>query len=85
MLVSKFDLGNGGMILQWKLGAMENFTYLIMDQTQKVGAVIDPGWDAEFIVGELEKSSCKLSCVLLTHHHFDHVDALKPLCESFPS
>ena len=84
MLISKFDLGNGGLILQWKLGAMENFTYLIMDQNQKIGAVIDPGWDADFIVGELNKESCHLSSVLLTHHHFDHVDALKPVCSSFP-
>ncbi len=84
MLVSRFDLGNGGLLLQWKLGAMENFTYLIVDEGLGVASLIDPGWDADFILTELDNLSCRLESVLLTHHHFDHVDALGGVLKSFP-
>ena len=85
MLVSSFDVGSSGVLYQWKLGAMENFTYFIMDKNQKIATLIDPGWDAGFILKTIKDLSCRLESVLLTHHHFDHVDALSSLLKHDPS
>jgi glyoxylase-like metal-dependent hydrolase (beta-lactamase superfamily II) len=39
-------------------------------------AVIDPGGDAEIIMSCLERRKLYPKCILLTHGHFDHIEAL---------
>ena len=41
--------------------------------------VIDPGEEADKVLGFLEKQGLTLEAILLTHGHFDHVGAVKTL------
>jgi hydroxyacylglutathione hydrolase len=61
------------LIRQLELGQMANYNYLLGDKSTGIAAVIDPGDDYDILVKELLKEGLKLSAVLLTHGHFDHV------------
>ena len=66
-------------IHQYQLGPMDNLVYIIEDQPTKQVAIVDPGWDASFLMNEITRNGWTLLCVLLTHGHFDHVNALDDL------
>jgi glyoxylase-like metal-dependent hydrolase (beta-lactamase superfamily II) len=46
-------------------------------------AVIDPGGDADKIISSLERRNLYPKCILLTHGHFDHIEALPPLYQHY--
>lgn len=52
---------------------MQNFTYIIYDENEKVGAIIDPSWDLEKVFEFLEKYIISAKYIINTHTHFDHV------------
>lgn len=61
------------------LGSMEVNCYLLTDSDEAV--VIDPGDEVEKVLDAVEKSGCKLTKILLTHGHFDHIGAVSDLKE----
>jgi glyoxylase-like metal-dependent hydrolase (beta-lactamase superfamily II) len=61
---------------QFKLGPMDNFSYLLWDENTKDAAVIDPAWQPEKLAEFLKKEGLELRCALLTHAHPDHVNGL---------
>ena len=61
------------------LGAYQTNCYIIHDETSKTCCIIDPGYDADFILNKLDSLGLTLEAILLTHGHFDHVGAVKEL------
>ncbi len=51
----------------------DNYAYLIIDETKKEACVVDPG-EAQPIINFVEKSKIKIKYILITHHHYDHVN-----------
>ena len=64
---------------QMELGPIENFIYFLGDRQKKEIAVIDPAWDVDFLCQEAQKEQLKITSVLLTHGHPDHVNGLAKL------
>lgn len=60
---------------QIAVGSMSNFSYLFADEKTREGFVVDPAFDHEKIVQLVKKNSINLTKIILTHHHFDHVNA----------
>lgn len=60
-------------IVQIPVGNMQNFSYIVYDDHEKIGAIIDPSWDLERIFEFLEKNSISAKYIINTHTHFDHV------------
>jgi glyoxylase-like metal-dependent hydrolase (beta-lactamase superfamily II) len=58
---------------QMELGPMQNFVYLIGDPETRECVVVDPAWDIGAIVDTVERDGMRLSGVLVTHTHQDHV------------
>ena len=56
---------------------MENFQYFLGDARSKEIAVVDPAWDVDHLCVEAKNNGYKISSVLLTHGHPDHVNGLK--------
>lgn len=61
---------------QFKLGPMENFSYLAWDEDTRDAALIDPAWQPETLAEFIKKEGLNLHCVLLTHAHPDHINAV---------
>lgn len=49
----------------------DNYGYLIIDETQNVGAVVDP-YTPSVVLDAVEKAGVTVTQVLTTHHHHDH-------------
>ncbi|OQA06173.1 MAG: putative polyketide biosynthesis zinc-dependent hydrolase BaeB [bacterium ADurb.Bin374] len=58
-----------------RVGPMGNFCYLIGDEDGGRGVVIDPAFDGGKIMAAVKARRLDLSCIVLTHHHFDHINA----------
>jgi glyoxylase-like metal-dependent hydrolase (beta-lactamase superfamily II) len=57
---------------------MENFSYLIGDKKTKECFCVDPAWDADAVIREAEKDGMNIIGALVTHAHYDHVNAVEP-------
>jgi len=60
----------------------DNYIWLMHHEGSRQAVVVDPG-DAAPVIAALEKMGLDLVCVLITHHHFDHVGGLEALCEKY--
>ncbi len=72
------------MILEhFVVGMLQTNCYVLASEESRVCVVIDPGGDAKRIARFIDSNRLKLTAILLTHGHFDHVlDAwkLKDMC-----
>ena len=50
----------------------DNYSYLIIDETNQNACVVDPS-EAKPIINFVEKYKVNLKYILNTHHHYDHV------------
>lgn len=56
----------------------DNYTYLLHDPTSGATAVVDVP-DAAPVLAELARREWRLTDILLTHHHSDHIDGVAAL------
>ncbi|MBS3785863.1 MAG: hydroxyacylglutathione hydrolase [Gammaproteobacteria bacterium] len=56
----------------------DNYTWLVRQPKTGKAAVVDPG-EAGPVLSALEGMDAKLSAILITHHHQDHVGGVKSL------
>jgi hydroxyacylglutathione hydrolase len=64
-----------------ELGPMENFIYLIEDTATQQAAVVDPAWDVPAITSKAEELGLKITDILLTHSHHDHINGISGMLE----
>ena len=62
----------------------DNYSYLIIDESNNSACVIDPS-EADPIISFVENNNIKLQYILNTHHHFDHIGGNKDLKKKFGS
>ena len=72
-------------ITTMELGPMENFIYLITDTASKKTAVVDPAWQARKIIEAAENKNLKITDILLTHSHNDHINGVEEILDKFDS
>lgn len=73
----------GETIAQYELGTLRNFIYLIIDWELKEAAIVDPQKDLS-LLKDLEKHGIRLTRVLLTHSHHDHIAGVSELLALSP-
>lgn len=66
------------------VGPIGTNCYLLGDEKDGVCAVVDPGDDAESILAMIRESGMRLSCILLTHAHYDHTGGVAGLEAAMP-
>lgn len=71
------------MIIGFPIGMVGSNTYLLYDEEQKDGAIIDPGGETKPLLQEIEKSEITVRYLLNTHGHFDHIAANAQLQSTF--
>jgi hydroxyacylglutathione hydrolase len=62
-----------------ELGPMENFVYLIEDRATGRAAVVDPAWDVPQVQALAAQRGLRITDILLTHSHHDHVNGIEEL------
>ena len=62
----------------------DNYSYLIIDDSNNSACVVDPG-EAKPIINFLKDKNINLKYILNTHHHFDHIGGNKDLKKKFGS
>lgn len=68
---------------QLQLGQMKNFVYLLGAPGGKEAVVIDPAWDVDAIRTQLGSDDRTLAGIVLTHHHYDHINMTPSLLELY--
>ena len=58
------------------VGAFQENTYLVIDETKGEAVLIDPGAEPERLIAAVEKSKAALKAMWITHAHIDHVGAI---------
>lgn len=69
----------GVHIHQLLLGPLQNFVYVLADDVTRRALVVDPGWDSAAILQRLAEHDLTLAGLLVTHTHFDHINAVGEL------
>lgn len=71
-------------IAQFEIGEQRNFVYLILDWPSRTAALVDPQKDLTLPLVALRAKGFRLSRVLLTHSHHDHIAGVQELARTFP-
>ncbi len=66
------------------VGPLEVNCYLVWDEDNNQGIVIDPGAEGSMIIEEIEKEGFTPTHIVNTHCHVDHIGANADLKEAFP-
>jgi glyoxylase-like metal-dependent hydrolase (beta-lactamase superfamily II) len=59
----------------------ENTFLVINDEADNAALLIDPGDEPDNIAQAIEETGADVKAILVTHTHFDHVGAVKPMAE----
>ena len=62
----------------------DNYSYLIIDETNKLACIVDPS-EAKPIIDYLKNKNINLKYILNTHHHFDHIGGNRELKKKYKS
>lgn len=65
------------------VGLIGTNCWIISNDEDSRGWVVDPGGDAESIIGYIKEKELSLQGVLLTHTHFDHILGLSELSAEY--
>jgi hydroxyacylglutathione hydrolase len=82
------DAGHNGVVprvivLQMYHQFMKNYNYLVVDPSSRQAVVVDPAWQMEKIDQALMDTHARLSGILVTHSHPDHIHLTNPIAEKY--
>ena len=72
---------DGFSIHALELGPMENFVYLLHDHHSDTAAIVDPAWEVEQVLALASEKGIRITDILLTHSHHDHVNGIEKVLE----
>ena len=59
-------------VYQISVGPMQNFSYIVEDESTREAIVIDPSWDLDKIIQIIEEQNLNPKYIVNTHWHDDH-------------
>ncbi len=60
-------------VIQIPVGPLQNFTYILIDDSTNIGAIVDPADNLEKVFNILDRETVQIKYVINTHGHYDHV------------
>lgn len=69
-------------VFQIEVGMLQNFCEILYCPETKVGAVVDPAWEVDRLLKEAERLGVRLTHILITHTHNDHIEGVKELADA---
>lgn len=65
------------------VGSYETNCYLVWDALSREGIIIDPGFDGERILTQVDRLNLIVKALVNTHGHLDHIGANAPIVSRF--
>jgi hydroxyacylglutathione hydrolase len=72
-----------GRIERLVLGTVSTNCYFLINEQTKEAVLVDPAAQQDLLVQEIEAKGLKLTGILLTHGHFDHILAVNQLRKEY--
>ena len=69
-------------VRMFTVGPVAENTYVFRADGSDRALIVDPGDEAEKILGAVDEMGVTVDGILLTHTHFDHVGALAPVAKA---
>jgi glyoxylase-like metal-dependent hydrolase (beta-lactamase superfamily II) len=69
-------------IRMFTVGPVQENCFIGRQEGAKQAFIVDPGDEADKLIGVIEQLELELEAILLTHTHFDHVGAVAPLARA---
>ncbi len=63
-------------VIQIEVGLMQNFVEILYCPETREAAIVDPAWESDRLLREIEALKLNLRSVLITHTHNDHIEAV---------
>lgn len=83
VLIDKEKILENMRIKTMVVGAVATNCYIVVNDETKETLIVDPGDGAKHIEEYIEKNQLIPKAILLTHAHFDHIGAVKPLSDRY--
>ncbi|MES9992918.1 MAG: hydroxyacylglutathione hydrolase [Candidatus Thiodiazotropha sp.] len=61
----------------------DNYIWMVKNPSSSLAVAVDPG-DETPVLEWLQNNGCRLSAILITHHHYDHVGGIAELRQAYP-
>jgi len=71
------------VVLDVRYRHMKNYNYLVVDPGTHQSVIVDPAWEIEEIDRAIGETQGRLSGVLLTHSHPDHINLAEVVSEKY--
>ena len=62
---------------------MQNFSYIVEDESTHESIVIDPSWDLEKLIAIIDEQNLNPKYIVNTHWHDDHTRGNEELAKKF--
>jgi hydroxyacylglutathione hydrolase len=69
-------------VRMFTVGPVQENCFLVRRDGAQTAVIVDPGEEAEKLLGAIDALGVKLEAILLTHTHFDHVGAVAPVARA---
>jgi glyoxylase-like metal-dependent hydrolase (beta-lactamase superfamily II) len=68
--------------LAFRLGPLDNGTYVVACERTRRAAVIDVGFESEIVLNAIREANLNVTLLLNTHGHYDHVAGMRTMQEA---
>src|SRR3954466_14399237 len=69
-------------VRSFTVGPVAENCYIVRRDGADHGLIVDPGEEAERILGAVDSLGLEIDAILVTHCHFDHIGAVAPVAEA---
>jgi hydroxyacylglutathione hydrolase len=66
-------------VVQIEVGLLQNFCEILSCPETREAAVVDPAWEVDRLLRESQRLGVRITTVLVTHGHIDHVEGIDEL------
>jgi hydroxyacylglutathione hydrolase len=66
-------------IVQIEVGLLQNFCEILFCPETREAAIVDPAWEVDRLLKEVEARGLKVTAALITHTHNDHIEGVAEL------
>ena len=76
-----FALPPAPEVVQMEVGLVQNFCEILYCPETREAAIVDPAWEVDRLLAEVDRLGLKVTIALITHTHNDHIEGVDLLVE----